>query len=38
MFKKEILIVEGDIMLSERLKQKLQAEGYLVDTVYKGIV
>lgn len=37
MVKRQILIVEGDIIHSERLKRNLEAENYNVDVVYNGI-
>jgi DNA-binding NtrC family response regulator len=36
MVKKQILIVGGDITHSERLKQNLEAEKFIVDVVYRG--
>jgi DNA-binding NtrC family response regulator len=36
MVKKQILIVGGDITYSERLKQNLEAEKFIVDVVYHG--
>lgn len=36
MIKKQILIVDGDITHSERLKRKLEEEQYNVDAVYHG--
>ncbi len=36
MVKKQILIVDGDITLSERLKRNLENEKYNVDAVYHG--
>jgi two-component system, chemotaxis family, sensor histidine kinase and response regulator PixL len=36
MVKKQILIVDGDITHSERLKRNLENEQYNVDAVYQG--
>ncbi len=36
MVKKQILVVDGDITLSEQLKQNLESEDYIVDVVYQG--
>lgn len=36
MSKKQILLVDGDITYSERLKQNLEADQYTVDVAYKG--
>ncbi len=37
MVKKQILIVEGDVLQAERLKRNLELENYIVDVVYQGI-
>jgi len=36
MVKKHILIVDGDITHSERLKRNLETANYIVDAVYQG--
>jgi len=37
MVKRQILIIEGDVIHSERLKSNLEVENYNVDVVYHGI-
>jgi DNA-binding response OmpR family regulator len=37
MVRRQILIVDGDVIHSERLKSNLEAENYIVDVVYNGI-
>jgi DNA-binding response OmpR family regulator len=37
MVKRQILIVEGDVIHSERLKRNLEVENYNVDAIYNGI-
>ncbi|HPK87271.1 MAG TPA: response regulator, partial [Atribacterota bacterium] len=34
--KKQILLVDGDVMLAERLKRNLELENYIVDLAYRG--
>ncbi|HOF03689.1 MAG TPA: response regulator [Atribacterota bacterium] len=36
MSKKQILLVDGDVMLAERLKRNLELENYIVDLAYRG--
>lgn len=36
MSKKQILLVDGDVMLAERLKSNLELENYIVDLAYRG--
>lgn len=36
MVKKQILLVDGDVMQAERLKRQLELENYIVDVVYLG--
>ncbi|MDD3656166.1 MAG: response regulator [Atribacterota bacterium] len=36
MTKKQILIVDGDVMQAERLKRNLELENYIVDVMYHG--
>ncbi|MGD9552282.1 MAG: response regulator, partial [Candidatus Caldatribacteriota bacterium] len=37
MVRRQVLIVDGDVIHAERLKSNLEAENYIVDVVYNGI-
>ena len=36
MVRRQILLVDGDVMLAERLKRQLELENYIVDVAYLG--